>query len=43
VSKDIVVIARAGAASAASAALEEELSSGAAKLSGLLDRNAVAG
>lgn len=43
VSKDIIVIARANAASATSAALEEELSSSAAKLSGMLDRNAVAG
>jgi ribonuclease P protein component len=42
VSKDIVVIARASAASAASAALEGELSSSAAKLSWMLDRNAVA-
>jgi ribonuclease P protein component len=43
VSKDIVVIARASAASAAWAALEGELSSSVAKLSGMLDRNAVAG
>ena len=38
VSKDIVVIARASAASAASAALSTELSAGAAKLSLLIER-----
>jgi ribonuclease P protein component len=41
VSKDIVVIARASAASAAWASLSSELSAGAAKLSLALERNAV--
>lgn len=43
VSKDIVVIARASAASVACAALSSELSAGAAKLSSMLERNAVRG